>query len=158
MESYAGYVSHADHHVGLLLDTLDELGIAGNTLVFYVTGDSSASAEGALTGLLCDEQYPLGWAHAMCAPYQWTRQVASHWGCTRRGMAVRWPSGMKAKGELRHQFHHVIDVVPTILDAARLPRPMLINGIAQKPIEGVSMSTRSTTRTLPSSTPSSTSR
>jgi arylsulfatase A-like enzyme len=139
MECYAAYVSHADHHVGLLLDTLDELGIAENTLVLYVTGDSSASDEGALTGLLCDEQYPLGWAHAMCTPYQWTRQVASHWGGTRRGMASCWPSGMKARGELRHQFHHVIDVVPTILEATRLPRPVLVNGIAPKPIEGVSM-------------------
>lgn len=139
MESYAAYVSHADHHVGLLLDVLDELGIAENTLVFYVTGDSSANAEGALTGLLCDEQYPLGWAHAMCAPYQWTRQVASHWGGIRRGMALCWPAGMKAAGEVRHQFHHVIDVVPTILEVARLPRPVLVNGIAHRPIEGVSM-------------------
>jgi arylsulfatase len=139
MEAYAAYVSHADHHVGLLLDTLDELGVAPNTLVFYVTGDASASAEGTLTGLLCDDRCPFGWAHAMCTPYQWTRQVASHWGGTRRGMALCWPSGMKARGEVRHQFHHVIDVVPTVLEAARLPRPVLVNGIAHKPIEGVSM-------------------
>jgi arylsulfatase len=139
MESYAASVSHADHQVGVLLDTLDALGIAENTLIFYVTGDSAASAEGVLTSMLCDEQYPLGWAHAMCAPYQWTRQVASHWGGTRRGMAICWPSGMRARDELRHQFHHVIDVVPTILEAARLPRPVLVNGIAHRPIEGVSM-------------------
>jgi arylsulfatase len=139
MESYAAHVSHADHHVSLVLNTLDEIGIAENTIVFYVTGDSTASDDGALTGLLCDDECLIGWAHAMCAPYQWTRQVASHWGGTRRGMAVRWPSGMRARGELRHQFHHVIDVVPTILEAARLPRPVLVNGIAHKPIEGVSM-------------------
>ncbi|HVW29289.1 MAG TPA: arylsulfatase [Polyangiaceae bacterium] len=139
VESYAAYVSYADHHVGLLLDVLDELGAAENTLVFYVTGDGDASAEGALGGMLCDDPSRVGWAHAMCTPYQWTRQVASHWGGTRRAMAVRWPSGITANGELRHQFHHVVDLVPTILDAARLPCPVLVNGVAQKPIEGIGL-------------------
>ena len=139
MESYAAYVSFADHHVGLLLDALEELRILDDTLFLYVTGDTFASSEGMLSGVLYDERYPTGWAHAMCTPYQWTRQVASHWGGTRRGMAVCWPSGIAARDDVRQQFHHVVDVAPTILEAARLPRPVLINGIAQKPIEGVSM-------------------
>ena len=83
--------------------------------------------------------YPVGWAHAMDCPYQWTKQVASHWGGTRNGMAVRWPKGIKAKGQVRSQFHHVIDIAPTILEAAGLPEPVQVNGVTQKPIEGVSM-------------------
>ncbi len=83
--------------------------------------------------------YPVGWAHAMNSPYQWTKQVASHFGGTRNGMALSWPNGIKARGEIRQQFHHVIDIVPTILEAAGLPEPYMVNGVAQKPIEGVSM-------------------
>ena len=83
--------------------------------------------------------YPVGWAHAMNAPYQWTKQVASHFGGTRNGMALSWPKGINARGEIRQQFHHVIDIVPTILETAGLPEPYMVNGIAQKPIEGVSM-------------------
>jgi hypothetical protein len=83
--------------------------------------------------------YAVGWAHAMNAPYQWTKQVASHWGGTRNGTIVHWPNGIKAKGEIRSQFHHVIDVAPTILEAAGLPEPVSVNGIQQRPIEGVSM-------------------
>ena len=83
--------------------------------------------------------YAVGWAHAMDTPYQWTKQVASHWGGTRNGTIVRWPTGIKAKGELRHQFHHVIDVAPTVLEAAGLPAPLFVNGIQQAPLEGVSM-------------------
>jgi arylsulfatase len=83
--------------------------------------------------------YPVGWAHAMNAPYQWTKQVASHFGGTRNGCTISWPNGIKARGEIRNQFHHVIDIVPTILEAAGLPEPYMVNGIAQKPIEGVSM-------------------
>ena len=83
--------------------------------------------------------YAVGWAHAMNTPYQWTKQVASHWGGTRNGTIVHWPKGIKAKGEMRSQFHHVIDVAPTILEAAGLPQPISVNGIQQKPIEGVSM-------------------
>ena len=83
--------------------------------------------------------YAVGWAHAMDTPYQWTKQVASHWGGTRNGTIVRWPNGIKAKGEMRHQFHHVIDVAPTILEAAGLPAPTFVNGIQQAPLEGVSM-------------------
>ena len=83
--------------------------------------------------------YAVGWAHAMNTPYQWTKQVASHWGGTRNGTIVHWPKGIKGKGELRSQFHHVIDVAPTILEAAGLPQPISVNGVQQKPIEGVSM-------------------
>ena len=83
--------------------------------------------------------YAVGWAHAMNTPYQWTKQVASHWGGTRNGTIVHWPKGIKAKGEIRSQFSHVIDVAPTILEAAGIPEPLSVNGIAQSPIEGVSM-------------------
>ena len=83
--------------------------------------------------------YAVGWAHAMNTPYQWTKQVASHWGGTRNGTIVHWPNGIKAKGEMRSQFHHVIDVAPTILEAAGLPEPVSVNGVQQRPIEGVSM-------------------
>ena len=83
--------------------------------------------------------YAVGWAHAMNTPYQWTKQVASHWGGTRNGTIVHWPKGIKAKGEMRSQFHHVIDVAPTILEAAGLPEPISVNGVQQQPIEGVSM-------------------
>jgi arylsulfatase A-like enzyme len=83
--------------------------------------------------------YPIGWAHAMDTPFQWTKQVASHLGGTRNGLAVSWPKRIKATGELRSQFHHVIDIVPTILEAANIQPPRLLNGIPQKPMEGVSM-------------------
>ena len=83
--------------------------------------------------------YAVGWAHAMDTPYQWTKQVASHWGGTRNGTIVHWPNGIEAKGEIRNQFHHVIDVVPTILEAAGIPAPMFVNGIQQAPLEGFAM-------------------
>ena len=83
--------------------------------------------------------YAVGWAHAMCTPYQWTKQVASHWGGTRNGTIVHWPNGIKAKGELRSQFHHVINIAPTILEAAGLPEPTIVNSVQQSPLEGVSM-------------------
>ena len=83
--------------------------------------------------------YAVGWAHAMNTPYQWTKQVASHWGGTRNGAIISWPKGIKAKGEIRSQFHHVIDVAPTILEAAGLPEPVSVNGVQQDPLEGVSM-------------------
>ena len=83
--------------------------------------------------------YAVGWAHAMDTPYQWTKQVASHWGGTRNGTIVHWPNGIQAKGEVRSQFHHVIDVAPTVLEAAGLPEPKTVHGVEQKPIEGVSM-------------------
>ena len=138
-----------------------------NTLIYYVIGDNGASAEGSLIGTINEvamgdapdlvtpelmieriddlgtsrsfNHYAVGWAHALDTPYQWTKQVASHWGGTRNGTIVHWPKGIKAKGELRSQFHHVIDVAPTVLEAAGLPAPTMVNGVLQEPLHGVSM-------------------
>jgi arylsulfatase A-like enzyme len=168
MEVYAGFMEYTDYHVGRILDGLKKLNILDDTLVFYIIGDNGASAEGTLNGTFNEmlnfngmsaietpeflqaridkwggpESYPhyaVGWAHAMDTPYQWTKQVASHWGGTRNGTIIHWPKGIKAKGEMRWQFHHVIDVAPTILEAAGLPEPLSVNGVEQSPIEGVSM-------------------
>jgi Sulfatase len=168
MENYAGFLEYADHHVGRVTDALAELELLGDTLVYYIIGDNGASAEGGLHGTFnamiepngaADLQttefrrehleqigsphsyphYAVGWAHAMCSPYQWTKQVASHWGGTRNGTIVHWPVRINAKGELRHQFHHVIDVAPTVLEAAGLPEPVQVHGVTQEPMHGVSM-------------------
>jgi len=168
MEVYAGFLEHTDHHVGRLIDALDELEVLDNTLVYVIIGDNGASAEGSLQGTFnemitiqgfghleteeymaskIDEfggvdsynHYAVGWAHAMNTPFQWTKQVASHFGGTRNGTIVHWPNGIDAKGEIRSQFHHVIDVAPTILEVAGLPQPTFVNGVQQRPIEGVSM-------------------
>ena len=168
MEVYAGFLEHTDHYVGKLIDALGELGILENTLVYYIIGDNGASAEGTPNGCFNElvilngaiglettefmvsriddfgtpdayNHYAVGWAHAMDTPYQWTKQVASHWGGTRNGTIVHWPRGIKAKGEVRSQFHHVIDVAATVLDAAELPQPMSVNGVQQAPLHGVSM-------------------
>ncbi len=168
MEVYAGYLEHADHHVGRLLDALKDLEVLDNTLIYVIIGDNGASAEGSLQGTYNEmvtitgfghletpeflrahldkfggvesyNHYAVGWAHAMDTPYQWTKQVASHFGGTRNGTIVHWPKGIKAKGEIRSQFHHVIDVAPTILEVAGLPEPVFVNGVQQRPIEGVSM-------------------
>ncbi|HSF85469.1 MAG TPA: arylsulfatase [Acidimicrobiia bacterium] len=168
MEVYAGFLDHTDHHLGRLVDAVDDLGVLDNTLVFYIIGDNGASAEGTprgtfnelmtLNGVLDIEttefmasriddfggpdafnHYAVGWAHAMDTPYQWTKQIASHWGGTRNGTIVHWPEGIEARGEVRQQFHHVIDVATTVLDAAGLPEPQEVNGVAQMPLHGVSM-------------------
>jgi arylsulfatase A-like enzyme len=168
MEVYAGFLEHTDHHVGRLIDSLAELEILHDTLVYYVIGDNGASAEGTPTGCFNElvvlngaagletteymvsriddfgtpeayNHYAVGWAHAMDTPYQWTKQVASHWGGTRNGTIVHWPAGIEARGEVRSQFHHVIDVAPTVLEAAGLPAPLSVNGVQQRPLEGVSM-------------------
>ena len=168
MEVYAGFLEHTDHHVGRLFDSLEDLEILDDTLIFYIFGDNGASAEGTLNGCFNEmatlngmggletpeflmskiddfggpeayNHYAVGWAHAMDTPYQWTKQVASHWGGTRNGTIVNWPSGIKSKGELRSQFHHVIDIAPTVLEAAGLPHPTIVNSIQQAPLEGVSM-------------------
>jgi len=168
MEVYAGFLEHTDHHVGRLLDSLQDLGILEDTLIYVIIGDNGASAEGSLQGTYNEmvpiqgfghletpefltahldkfggiesyNHYAVGWAHAMDTPYQWTKQVASHFGGTRNGTIVHWPRGIKARGEIRSQFHHVIDVAPTILEAAGLPEPVFVNGVQQRPIEGVSM-------------------
>jgi len=168
MEVYAGYLSYADHYVGELIASLEDLKILDDTLIYVIIGDNGASAEGSLKGTYNEmvsisglghletpeylnahlddlggvesyNHYAVGWAHAMDTPYQWTKQVASHFGGTRNGTIVHWPKGIKAKGEIRSQFHHVIDVAPTILEVAGLPEPVFVNGVQQKPIEGVSM-------------------
>jgi arylsulfatase A-like enzyme len=168
MEIYAGFLEQADHEVGRLIASLEDLGVLGDTLVYVIIGDNGASAEGTLQGCFNEmttlngmpgiettdflvskiddfgtpnayNHYAVGWAHALCAPYQWTKQVASHWGGTRNGTIVHWPNGIKAKGEIRSQFHHVIDVAKTILDVAGLPEPTIVNSIAQAPLEGFSM-------------------
>jgi arylsulfatase len=168
MEVYAGYLEYTDYNVGRIVDSLERLNILDDTLIYYIVGDNGASAEGSINGCFnemsyfnglqaletpeylterIDEfggpesynHYAVGWALAMCTPYQWTKQVASHWGGTRNGTVVHWPNGIKAKGELRSQFTHVIDVAPTILDVAGLPQPEFVNGIQQDAIEGVSM-------------------
>src|SRR5215475_8798410 len=168
MEIYAGFLEHTDHHVGRLIDALEELGVLEDTLVFYIVGDNGASAEGTPNGTFSElivfngaaeletpefmasridkfgtpesyNHFAVGWAHAMDTPYQWTKQVASHWGGTRNGTIVHWPRGFAARGEVRSQFHHVIDVVPTVLEAAGLPAPGSVNGIDQMPLDGTSM-------------------
>jgi arylsulfatase len=167
METYAGFLSYADHHVGRVIDAIDELGELENTLIVYIIGDNGASAEGTLNGTLNEinianapgletveylvehiddigtprayNHYAVGWAHAMCTPYQWTKQVASHFGGTRNGTIVSWPKGIEARGEVRNHFHHVIDVAPTVLEAAGLPQPTTVHGVTQEPIHGVSM-------------------
>ena len=166
MEVYAAALAYCDAQMGRVLDTIAEQGELDNTLVIYIQGDNGASAEGSAQGLLnemtffnaipedfkqvlrrMDElggpktfnHYPIGWAHAMDTPFQWTKQIASHWGGTRNGMVMSWPARIKDKSGIRPQFHHVIDIMPTILEAAGVPAPTSINGIKQKPVEGVSM-------------------
>jgi arylsulfatase len=168
MEVYAGFLEHTDHQVGRLVDTLDELGITDDTLIWYIIGDNGASAEGTINGAFnemanfngmaaletteflrskLDElggpesynHYAVGWAWAMCTPFQWTKQVASHWGGTRNGTVVHWPRGIAERGGLRSQFTHVIDVAPTVLEVAGLPEPTMVNGVQQSPMEGTSM-------------------
>ncbi|WP_279433197.1 arylsulfatase [Curtobacterium sp. PhB136] len=168
MEVYAGFLEHTDHHVGRLVDALAELDVLDDTLVYVIVGDNGASAEGDVNGCFNElinlngatamqtpefmaeriedfgtpaayNHYAVGWAHAMNTPYQWTKQVASHWGGTRTGTIVRWPHGIAAAGEVRHQFHHVIDVAPTVLEMAGIPEPTFVHGVQQHPYEGVSM-------------------
>jgi arylsulfatase A-like enzyme len=168
MEVYAGFMEYVDHHVGRIVDSIEKLNLLDDTLIYYIIGDNGASAEGTLNGTfneminfngasdietpeflmahldelggpLSYNHYAVGWAHALNTPYQWTKQVASHWGGTRNGTIIHWPSRITGKGEVRSQFHHVIDVAPTLLEAAGIPQPLAVNGVQQAPIEGVSM-------------------
>ncbi len=166
METFAGFAEHTDAEVGRLVAQLEKIGVLENTLFFYIVGDNGSSAEGGpegtynemmvLNGIVGKAEqmmdhidtwgdpttYPhfaIGWAWAGNTPFQWTKQIASHFGGTRNGMVLHWPKGIKASGELRSQFHHVIDVAPTALEAAKIPQPKTVNGIAQRPMDGVSM-------------------
>ncbi len=166
MEIFAGFAEHTDHEVGRLVAALEERGELENTLFFYIVGDNGASAEGGMIGTFNENTYfngvaetldmqldkidvlgseatynhfAAGWAIAGNTPFTWSKQVASNFGGTRNGMVVSWPGGITAKNEVRSQFHHVIDVAPTIYEAAGLPAPRMVNGIEQRPIEGVSM-------------------
>lgn len=165
METYAGFAEHTDAQVGRLVEALEEMGVLEDTLIFYLLGDNGASGEGGPRGTFREHLvghgiqddtadmaarldtlgdpttyaiYPVGWALAMNTPYPWTKQLA-HLGGTRDGMIVRWGNGIAARGEIRHQWHHVIDVLPTILEAAGVPAPADYGGVPQQPIEGVSL-------------------
>jgi arylsulfatase len=165
-EVFAAYIEMTDHEIGRVIQAVEETGELDNTLIFLLYGDNGTSAEGGRNGMFSEmtyfngvqeqvadmlkhldnwggpETYPhmaSGWAVAFDTPYTWTKQVASDYGGTKVGMAIHWPKGIEAEGELRTQFHHVIDVAPTILEAAGLPEPREVNGIAQRPMDGVSM-------------------
>ena len=167
MEVYAGALSHADSQIGRLLDAVKESGQLDNTLVIFIMGDNGASAEGTLQGTtnensvagqnvpeslsyllsvidnlggpLTYNHYPVGWAHAMDSPMQWTKQVASHFGGTRNGLVISWPARIKDNGGFRSQFCHVIDIVPTIYEATGITPPKVLDGVKQKPVEGTSL-------------------
>ncbi len=166
MENFAGFLAFTDHECGRLLAAIRELPDADNTLIFFIVGDYGASSEGGATGTvnevmnlngvpsslednlkvldeiggpLTEPHYPMGWAWAGNAPFQWVKQVASHLGGTRNPMVVSWPSRIKDAGGIRDQFTHLIDIAPTIYDVAGIPAPSMVNGVAQKPMDGVSL-------------------
>jgi arylsulfatase A-like enzyme len=166
MEVFSGFLAHTDAQVERVIDAVTELGCFDNTLVVYLTGDNGASAEGTVHGawsapsfqngvhedpewLLehmddfgtarCENHFNVGWAWALDSPFQWMKQVASHFGGTRNAMVLSLPDKIRKKGELRSQFHHVIDIVPTILELTGIARPEKVNGISQSPIHGDSM-------------------
>ncbi|MCB9179354.1 MAG: arylsulfatase [Flavobacteriales bacterium] len=166
METFAGFAEHTDHEVGRLVDQLEAIGELDNTVFFYIVGDNGSSAEGgpegtynelmALNGIVGEAEqmmdhledwggpstfphFAIGWAWAGNTPFQWTKQVASHFGGTRNGMVLHWPKGIDAKGEVRSQFSHVVDVAPTVLEACQLPEPRQVNGVDQYPMDGFSM-------------------
>ena len=166
MEVAAGQLSQVDYNFGRVMKAIDDLGQTDNTLVIFIIGDNGGSGEGTVQGVFNDMNivsqstetleyleknmddmggwkssnlYGVPWAWATNTPFQWTKQVASHFGGTRNGLVISWPKGIKAKGEIRSQFHHVIDIVPTILEAAQLPQPTMVSGVTQHPIEGISM-------------------
>ncbi|WP_211848578.1 arylsulfatase [Neoroseomonas eburnea] len=163
---YAAYLAYADAEIGRVVAEVDRLGLTDNTLIIYISGDNGSSAEGSLNGtpnevmyfngvaMTAEQQMPfipvwgtdrtynhmaVPWTWAFGTPYRWTKQVASHFGGTRNGMAISWPARITDRGGIRNQFHHVIDIVPTILDLIGMPQPNVVNGIAQRPMDGVSM-------------------
>jgi arylsulfatase len=166
-EVYAAYLAYTDHEIGRVIQQVEDMGKLDNTLIIYISGDNGASAEGTPIGTPSevmsfngvhvpveaqlklfydawgsDQTYPhmaVGWTWAFDTPFKWTKQIASHFGGTRQGMCIAWPNRIKDKGGIRHQFHHVIDIVPTLLEVTGIPAPEMVDGITQKPIEGVSM-------------------
>lgn len=165
MEVYAGFAEQTDYEAGRLISAIKDLGIMDNTIIIFIAGDNGASAEGQMNGMYQEMTYfsgvaetvpdmlthyddwgepstyphfSAGWAVAMDVPFSWTKQVASDFGGTRNGMIIHWPAGIKAKGELRSQFGHVIDIAPTVYEITKIPAPKIVNGIEQDPIEGTS--------------------
>jgi arylsulfatase len=167
VEVYAAYLTYTDHEIGRVIQAIEDMGKLDNTLIIYISGDNGSSAEGSLIGTPnevaqfngvevpvadqlkyfydvwgSDRTYnhmAVGWTWAFDTPFKWTKQVASHFGGTRQGMCIAWPNRIKDAGGIRNQFHHVIDIVPTILEATGIPAPLMVDGVAQKPIEGLSM-------------------
>ncbi|MBI3833972.1 MAG: arylsulfatase [Planctomycetes bacterium] len=166
VEVYAAYLAYADAEIGRVIQAVEDMGKLDNTLIIYISGDNGSSAEGTMTGTPneiaslngvnlpievsmqfleawgSDKTYnhmAVPWTWAFCTPFSWTKQIASHFGGTRQGMAISWPGHIKDLGGIRNQFHHMIDIVPTILDAAGIQQPAAVDGIKQSPIEGVSM-------------------
>ena len=165
MEVFAGFGAHCDYEIGRVVDAVKAIPDSDNTLIIYIAGDNGASAEGGLEGSLCENlffngfsekwqdnikaidelggpkhfnHFPAAWAHAMNAPFQWTKQVASHFGGTRNPMIISWPARIKDRGGLRNQFLHIIDIVPTLYELCGITAPTELNGVQQKPIEGIS--------------------
>src|SRR5262249_29496970 len=167
MEVYAAYLAQTDHEIGRVIQAVSDMGELDNTVIIYIQGDNGASAEGTLEGTsnevgtnangvpediaylssisdglggpLYYNHYPVGWAHAMDTPFQWTKQVASHFGGTSNGLVISYPKRIREKGGLRSQFCHVTDITPTILELTGITFPTSINGVTQKPLEGVSL-------------------
>jgi arylsulfatase A-like enzyme len=163
---YAAYLAYTDHEIGRVIQAVEDMGKLDNTLIIYISGDNGASAEGSPNGTPSElmqfngvelpvaeqmkfydawgtaQTYPhfaVAWSWAFDTPFKWTKQVPSFFGGTRQGVAISWPARIKDKGGIRNQFHHVIDIVPTILEVTGIPAPVMVDGVAQKPIEGVSM-------------------
>jgi arylsulfatase len=166
MEVYAGFAEQTDYEIGRLITAIEELGVMENTIVILIAGDNGTSAEGQMNGMYQEMTYfsgvaetvpdmlkhydewgsastyphfAAGWAVAMDAPFAYTKQVASDFGGTRNGMVIQWPAGIQAKGELRSQFGHVIDIAPTVYEITKIPAPNMVNGIVQDPVEGTSL-------------------
>jgi arylsulfatase A-like enzyme len=166
MEVYAAFAAQTDYEAGRLISSIEKLGILDNTIIVYIAGDNGASAEGQMNGMFQEMTYfsgvaetvpdmlkhyddwgspstyphfAAGWAVAMDAPFSYTKQVASDFGGTRNGLIIQWPAGIKAKGEIRSQFGHFIDIAPTVYEITKIPSPKMVNGIQQDPIEGTSL-------------------
>jgi len=167
MDVYAAYLAYTDHEIGRVIQAVEDMGQLDNTLIIYISGDNGASAEGMVNGTPnefttmngipvavkaqflwypfwgSDKTFPhyaAPWAWAMSTPFKWVKQVASHFGGTAQGVAMSWPGHIKDVGGIRTQFHHIIDIAPTILEAAGIPQPETIHGVPQRPMDGVSMS------------------